>query len=126
MIRRPPRSTLCPYTTLFRSDGLVSLPGKLQLDAGGAITENLGGSIHAGTLAGSSVGTTNLGNSNTVADLNAFTVAEAGHPTHDLDSHDHGHTPALTLDDLLPPLLLLNDPPTTEIYTLSLHDALPI
>src|SRR3712207_7332546 len=25
MIRRPPRSTLFPYTTLFRSDGLVDL-----------------------------------------------------------------------------------------------------
>src|SRR3712207_8399580 len=25
MIRRPPRSTLFPYTTLFRSDGLVAL-----------------------------------------------------------------------------------------------------
>src|SRR3712207_8756013 len=24
MIRRPPRSTLCPYTTLFRSDAIVS------------------------------------------------------------------------------------------------------
>src|SRR3712207_8424957 len=27
MIRRPPRSTLFPYTTLFRSDILVSLAG---------------------------------------------------------------------------------------------------
>src|SRR5437879_10423528 len=26
MIRRPPRSTLFPYTTLFRSDGLDSAP----------------------------------------------------------------------------------------------------
>src|SRR3712207_8160041 len=26
MIRRPPRSTLFPYTTLFRSDGKVYLP----------------------------------------------------------------------------------------------------
>src|SRR3712207_8782126 len=26
MIRRPPRSTLFPYTTLFRSDGLDDLP----------------------------------------------------------------------------------------------------
>src|SRR2546428_8876624 len=25
MIRRPPRSTLCPYTTLFRSDGTMRL-----------------------------------------------------------------------------------------------------
>src|SRR5258708_27750348 len=27
MIRRPPRSTLFPYTTLFRSDVLSSIPG---------------------------------------------------------------------------------------------------
>src|SRR3712207_7339776 len=26
MIRRPPRSTLFPYTTLFRSDALVAIP----------------------------------------------------------------------------------------------------
>src|SRR3712207_8603595 len=29
MIRRPPRSTLFPYTTLFRSDALDQLPGPL-------------------------------------------------------------------------------------------------
>src|SRR6266571_1282846 len=28
MIRRPPRSTLFPYTTLFRSDGVDALLGK--------------------------------------------------------------------------------------------------
>src|SRR3712207_8847839 len=27
MIRRPPRSTLFPYTTLFRSDGLLAVVG---------------------------------------------------------------------------------------------------
>src|SRR5689334_23895003 len=27
MIRRPPRSTLFPYTTLFRSDGIDSIAG---------------------------------------------------------------------------------------------------
>src|SRR5690348_18081575 len=27
MIRRPPRSTLFPYTTLFRSDGIMALFG---------------------------------------------------------------------------------------------------
>src|SRR2546426_10941587 len=37
MIRRPPRSTLFPYTTLFRSDAIrtgletVEWPGRLQL-----------------------------------------------------------------------------------------------
>src|SRR3712207_9437629 len=38
MIRRPPRSTLFPYTTLFRSRGLVLLHDQLRahLDVGGA------------------------------------------------------------------------------------------
>src|SRR5260221_13389092 len=31
MIRRPPRSTLFPYTTLFRSDGAAINHGKLRL-----------------------------------------------------------------------------------------------
>src|SRR3712207_6885462 len=30
MIRRPPRSTLFPYTTLFRSELLLQLPGMLS------------------------------------------------------------------------------------------------
>src|SRR3712207_8714222 len=30
MIRRPPRSTLFPYTTLFRSDGRQDLRGQLR------------------------------------------------------------------------------------------------
>src|SRR3712207_7886740 len=30
MIRRPPRSTLFPYTTLFRSDGVVILGRRVQ------------------------------------------------------------------------------------------------
>src|SRR2546426_8187147 len=35
MIRRPPRSTLFPYTTLFRSQGisdLITIPGEINLD----------------------------------------------------------------------------------------------
>src|SRR3712207_7460615 len=32
MIRRPPRSTLFPYTTLFRSEGTVVFDGKLRLN----------------------------------------------------------------------------------------------
>src|SRR5438105_11250841 len=30
MIRRPPRSTLFPYTTLFRSSGSMASDGKMQ------------------------------------------------------------------------------------------------
>src|SRR3712207_7846588 len=32
MIRRPPRSTLFPYTTLFRSAGLVLVVGRVAVD----------------------------------------------------------------------------------------------
>src|SRR2546430_9109012 len=32
MIRRPPRSTLFPYTTLFRSTGSVASPGAAQAE----------------------------------------------------------------------------------------------
>src|SRR2546421_3115929 len=41
MIRRPPRSTLFPYTTLFRSDGAGSRPA-----AGARSGEEGGGSPH--------------------------------------------------------------------------------
>src|SRR5438045_8270529 len=36
LIRRPPRSTLFPYTTLFRSDGLTSVGGYSGDDENGA------------------------------------------------------------------------------------------
>src|SRR3712207_7000483 len=35
MIRRPPRSTLFPYTTLFRSGGGVPGPDRIQRDGRG-------------------------------------------------------------------------------------------
>src|SRR5256885_7823234 len=38
MIRRPPRSTLFPYTTLFRSSLIINLPGQPK-----AIAETLEG-----------------------------------------------------------------------------------
>src|SRR3712207_7902236 len=41
MIRRPPRSTLFPYTTLFRSDQLVDPEGVVLVPQG------LGGEDHA-------------------------------------------------------------------------------
>src|SRR3712207_7225730 len=34
MIRRPPRSTLFPYTTLFRSDGIMVARGDYAVEAG--------------------------------------------------------------------------------------------
>src|SRR6266542_4933606 len=41
MIRRPPRSTLFPYTTLFRSHGRAALGGGLPVDVFGSIARNV-------------------------------------------------------------------------------------
>src|SRR3712207_8542259 len=46
MIRRPPRSTLFPYTTLFRSEGDPrghELHGQRVADVGGVLVHVLGG-----------------------------------------------------------------------------------
>src|SRR6202022_4527543 len=37
MIRRPPRSTLFPYTTLFRSDLLANVPSQINVTFGAAL-----------------------------------------------------------------------------------------
>src|ERR1035437_1851101 len=88
MIRRPPRSTLFPYTTLFRSQTCLA-----------AINRRTGGILW----------------------LSSWGVLCKPAPR----SEEH------TSELQLPPIFLvrsffLNDPATTEIYTLSLHDALPI
>src|SRR3712207_7048475 len=45
MIRRPPRSTLFPYTTLFRSD-LLLLPHRLALTGFKAVDPSFAGGHH--------------------------------------------------------------------------------
>src|SRR3712207_8889630 len=62
MIRRPPRSTLFPYTTLFRSVSAIVLMA-LARPQGGALTENLGQIVLEGLFVaiGVSVGTAQLG-----------------------------------------------------------------
>src|SRR3954462_6666932 len=87
MIRRPPRSTLFPYTTLFRSRHAhrVRRPGWRAEAAG---DDQVGGSGGAGDRK-----STRLNSSHTIISYARF---------------------------------FFNDTATTEIYTLSLHDALPI
>src|SRR3990172_8219659 len=87
MIRRPPRSTLFPYTTLFRSP---------HRDADVAAA--------------------------------ASAVADARHRAHVVVERSEEHTSELhsPLHLLFPLFVFLNDTAPTEIYTLSLHDALPI
>src|SRR3990167_2045645 len=87
MIRRPPRSTLFPYTTLFRSTALNYQSGYY---AQGLQAEFL-----------------------------------MGYDSSLLRSEEHT-SELQSQSNLLFPLFFFNDTATTEIYTLSLHDALPI
>src|SRR3954449_4837837 len=87
MIRRPPRSTLFPYTTLFRSARRD--PGSARSRAA-AIAVRL---LIVPPLVKADRKSTRLNSSHTLISYAAF---------------------------------FFNDTATTEIYTLSLHDALPI
>src|SRR5258708_12057425 len=95
MIRRPPRSTLFPYTTLFRSD-FVAFGGKLLFfgyDAGAP-----GSHAYAGGLwvtDGTAVGTSEV-----------FTLPGGGLYLRDLTVRSEGHTSELqSPNHLLCPLL---------------------
>src|ERR1051325_4121768 len=88
MIRRPPRSTLFPYTTLFRSLHLID-------EAIVAVLLHL--ALRFPRLVGADV------------------------------VRSEEHTPELQSPYVISyAVLFFNDTATTEIYTLSLHDALPI
>src|SRR3712207_8069850 len=55
MIRRPPRSTLFPYTTLFRSqagrvDEALHLDAGLLVRLGGALAQEVGGAVDVGVV----------------------------------------------------------------------------
>src|SRR2546425_7785845 len=57
MIRRPPRSTLFPYTTLFRSHGdRLRGPGERGADVGRHVVGALGVVLVVGVLGGDAVG----------------------------------------------------------------------
>src|ERR1043166_7155081 len=88
MIRRPPRSTLFPYTTLFRSIFFRKIDRFLIAGIG------MADDAHAG------VGGEDRSEEHTSELQSRFGISYA--------------------------VFFFNDTATTEIYTLSLHDALPI
>src|SRR6266487_1316603 len=130
MIRRPPRSTLFPYTTLFRScpDTLVSV--RLPVPA------------TAGRFARSEEHTSELQSPvhlvcRLLLEKKKRTITGPISQTRfQYTTIDHAYifTPRLlnrleiayTRNRLAAYDFFFNDPATTEIYTLSLHDALPI
>src|ERR1051326_8195573 len=88
MIRRPPRSTLFPYTTLFRSPSCRARIGSRRQSM-----------ISSADLVGSSAASSRSGEDTAEIQSNSFISYSR---------------------------FFFNDTATTEIYTLSLHDALPI
>src|SRR5215204_3273997 len=127
MIRRPPRSTLFPYTTLFRSEESA----KIRCDCSFASR-----TIRSASLDRKS---TRLNSSHTVISYAVFclkkkkpiirgkrtrTTSDAAPPT----PNRSAAVPQIRQGPRLRIQLsfFFNDTATTEIYTLSLHDALPI
>src|SRR5260363_31342 len=117
MIRRPPRSTLFPYTTLFRSMDdavalrLAGLDCLVQCENGAARSEE-----HTSELQSPDQLVCRL-----LLEKKKKHWACAGILSlcHRFDLH-HGEV------FLIMKFFFFNDTATTEIYTLSLHDALPI
>src|ERR1051326_7989853 len=88
MIRRPPRSTLFPYTTLFRS---------------------VCSSVLSAALA------------------SLTSAVRFGPPETEVETRSEEHTSEFQSHSFISyAVFFFNDTATTEIYTLSLHDALPI
>src|SRR2546421_332374 len=139
MIRRPPRSTLFPYTTLFRSD-----PRRLRQARHGspeherlvAVAEVPG--VEVLVLVHFLIGpgepetdrkSTRLNSSHDQISYAVFCLKKKEH-TSELQSRSDlvcrlHHIPPLLLSPTFF-FFFFNDTATTEIYTLSLHDALPI
>src|SRR5438094_411681 len=149
MIRRPPRSTLFPYTTLFRSNrvaavvGSVERPGLYPLTRPGATIADLLWADRKSTRLNSSHRTIsyavfclkkkkNINNDETAADVGKRTTVSETQSVTTLRLCPYAICRCATTTVILLCLALFsfffffNDTATTEIYTLSLHDALPI
>src|SRR5260370_441864 len=120
MIRRPPRSTLFPYTTLFRSQELLTAGvhdhGSL---VGGRRCRIVAGEGRRRKSPGRDVACQGFGQRR----ASRHDGHRAWRERRGVGSEEHtSELPA----HLKLGFRFFNDTATTEIYTLSLHDALPI
>src|SRR3712207_6840633 len=121
MILRPPRSTLCPYTTLFRS------PPEVEA---GEHREHDGAEHHVVEVRDDEVRVRHVEvERRRRQDHPGQTTEherdeEADHPEHRRDRKST--RPNSSHANISYAVFCFNDTATTEIYTLSLHDALPI
>src|SRR5476651_2550290 len=125
MIRRPPRSTLFPYTTLFRSAHNC------------AGSRNRFWSLTALSWPGTDRKSTRLNSSHANSSYAVFCLKkkkkvvafdqERMHQrSEQLLRHGAGFIMLADVEQADGEFFSFNDTPPTEIYTLSLHDALPI
>src|SRR5260221_529126 len=121
MIRRPPRSTLFPYTTLFRSfRGRCAgrTPGKNATHAEVATMRNYGLKNRSTNMAYRCTPTLRL-----VCVIFVFALASSATRSQEDRKSTRLNSRHTVISDAV---FFFNDTATTEIYTLSLHDALPI
>src|SRR5476649_2197541 len=124
MIRRPPRSTLFPYTTLFRSSGVPQRLQDVFAFQIGIISQELRSEEHTSELQShSDLVCRLLLEKKKNPDITVVILEKRS----EVGAHilSGAVIDPFGLDRLLP-VLCVNDTATTEIYTLSLHDALPI
>src|SRR2546426_426153 len=135
MIRRPPRSTLFPYTTLFRSPGEDAPPVHLRAErlTEARVAIHLQLLFHAlvkhgmpGREDGEDEGVTDrkstrLNSSHLVISYAVFCLKKKR-----IKCLDTFQVKPTVLRNSTNVSFFFNDTATTEIYTLSLHDALPI
>src|SRR6266581_4807357 len=130
MIRRPPRSTLFPYTTLFRSavpDEVVQAPAALrpEVDLTHGIADRKSTRLNS-SHPSISYAVFCLKNKNPD---HPEPLVQPGQPPDDQGAGHgaDGHGAHQQADGQRPAaFFFFNDTATPEIYTLSLHDALPI
>src|SRR3712207_3733337 len=136
MIRRPPRSTLFPYTTLFRSPGVLQADQLARdgADRLGALARRHDDRHGRLPFDGKPLGgedrvvegdrkSTRLNSSHANISYAVFCLKKR-HQSPSILSTIRGRS-AHTITVILS-VFFFNDTATTEIYTLSLHDALPI
>src|SRR5258707_2920252 len=138
MIRRPPRSTLFPYTTLFRSSGSGDIAAFTAVNVTGAPV------VAAITVRPQAIGCDGVAQSFTITVnptpavtapgskvvCNGARSALVGFSGTGASYSWVNNTPSIGLGASgsgdIAAFIFFNDTATTEIYTLSLHDALPI
>src|SRR5687768_4846652 len=145
MIRRPPRSTLFPYTTLFRSWRQLAAAEPTSTDAAAGLIRTLAASGDRAAALDQCADRSEEHTSELQSRLHLVCrlllekkkkTKLRVHPIQQIHSVQHALDGATqhrvdtthTIDEYTQALrsFFFNDTATTEIYTLSLHDALPI